>query len=67
MQNQVLVCLMGAVIFGAVPPRGVAGGVEFKVDQPFPGMVLPTLADGKPGSISEFRGKKLILHIFASW
>lgn len=38
----------------------------FTVGQPFPNLVLPTL-DGKPRSIADFRGKKVILHIFASW
>jgi hypothetical protein len=41
--------------------------VELKVDRPFPNLVLPSLQDGLPTSISKFRGKKLILQIFASW
>jgi hypothetical protein len=39
----------------------------FKVGQPFPNITLPSLKDGKPASIADFRGHKLILHIFASW
>ena len=33
---------------------------------PFPPLLLPDL-DGRPGSVADWRGKKLILHIFASW
>jgi len=40
---------------------------EFKVGEPFPSLVLPSLADGKPLSLAQFRGEKVILHIFASW
>jgi hypothetical protein len=39
----------------------------FKVGEPFPNLVLPSLADGKPLSLSRFRGHRVILHIFASW
>ena len=35
--------------------------------QMFPDIHLPDLASGKLQSISSFRGKKLLLHIFASW
>ena len=44
-----------------------AASVELKVGRSFPNMVLPSLVDGRPASISQFKGKKLILHIFASW
>ncbi|MCI0418419.1 MAG: TlpA family protein disulfide reductase, partial [Acidobacteria bacterium] len=39
----------------------------FKVGEPFPDLVLPSLADGKPLSLARFRGQKVILQIFASW
>lgn len=41
--------------------------VEFHEGQMFPTMVFPSLRDGRPRSVADFRGKKLILHIFASW
>jgi hypothetical protein len=41
--------------------------VEFRVGQMFPTMVFPSLEDGHPRSVADFRGKKLVLHIFASW
>lgn len=33
----------------------------------FPPIMLPSLRDRKPMSLAEFRGKKVLLHIFASW
>jgi hypothetical protein len=39
----------------------------FKVGEPFPNLVLPSLVDEKPLSLARFRGQKVILHIFASW
>ncbi len=40
---------------------------EFHEGRVFPTIVFPTLDGGRPGSVADFRGKKLILHIFASW
>jgi len=39
----------------------------FQPGQQFPEVVLPSLEDGQPMSITQFHGKKLILHVFASW
>lgn len=39
----------------------------FEVGTPFPTISLPSLADGRPASIADFRGQKVILHVFASW
>ena len=41
--------------------------VSIEVGKPFPNLVLPALADGKPSSIAQFQGKKVLLHVFASW
>jgi len=40
--------------------------IPFQVGQSFPRIPLPS-TDGRPASIADFRGKKLILHVFASW
>ncbi len=40
---------------------------EFKIGQAFPNVMLPSLENGRPGSIADFRGQKTILHIWASW
>ncbi len=35
--------------------------------KPFPDLVLPAAEDGRPLSLADFRGQKVILHVFASW
>ena len=39
----------------------------FNVGEAFPTDALPSAVDGKPMSIADFRGKKVIVNIFASW
>ncbi|MFQ5677508.1 MAG: hypothetical protein ACE5G1_16585 [bacterium] len=41
--------------------------VPFKVGDLFPTINLPSLADGQAASIQDYRGQKIILHVFASW
>ncbi len=41
--------------------------VAIEVGKPFPALILPSLTDGSPSSIVQFRGKKTLLHVFASW
>ena len=33
----------------------------------FPQVVLPSIADGKPMDLEDHLGKKMMLHLFASW
>jgi hypothetical protein len=40
---------------------------KLEVGQMFPTTVFPSLDGGHPRSVADFRGKKLILHIWASW
>ncbi len=53
----------------AVPSeaRAQSSSGGFEVGTPFPTLSLPSLEDGRPASIADFRGQKVILHIFASW
>ncbi len=39
----------------------------FRVGEPFPDLLLPAAADGRTASLADFRGQKLVLHVFASW
>lgn len=39
----------------------------FNPGDTFPTLALPSAVDGRPVSVTEFRGKKLIVNIFASW
>ena len=32
-----------------------------------PDIRLPRLETGEPGSIADYRGERVVLHIFASW
>jgi len=34
---------------------------------PLPELTLPSLGHGSPRSLSEFRGQKLVLHVWAWW
>ena len=45
--------------------RAVSTGLD--VGDRFPEIVLPSLADGEPMSIASFPGRKLVLHVWASW
>ncbi|MHC4991114.1 MAG: TlpA family protein disulfide reductase [Planctomycetota bacterium] len=47
--------------------RHATGAPPIEVGQPFPDLVLPSLENGEPMSISDFRGRKVVLHVFASW
>ncbi len=49
----------------SIADRRISGG--FQVGEPFPDLVLPSLENGRPLSLAHFRGKKIILHVFASW
>jgi hypothetical protein len=40
---------------------------RFKAGQPFPDLVFPSIDNARPTSIAAYRGKKVLLHIFASW
>lgn len=46
---------------------GRAEAMALEIGRPFPLLRLPSLEDGKPLSVAEFRGQKLVLHIWASW
>lgn len=53
---------------GEVAAPALQGGpVRFEVGKPFPEIALPSLNDGALTSLAAFRGKKIILHVFASW
>ena len=41
--------------------------LKVEAGQLFPDIVLPSLEDGSPASLAQFRGKKVLLHVFASW
>ncbi len=56
------------MLLALLPASGYAqqdeGGLQ--IGHPFPNIALPDL-DGNRRSVADFRGHKLILHVFASW
>jgi hypothetical protein len=51
------------------PPRRDPWGNAkrlFAVGKPAPVVVLPSLENGQPTSVADFRGKKVLLEVFAS-
>ena len=64
--SQVLTTL--AVGSAILTPAGAAGATDAGLDvgDRFPELVLPSLT-GEPTSIASFRGRKLVLHVWASW
>jgi hypothetical protein len=41
--------------------------MELQSGNKFPELVLPSIEDGRPLSVTGFRGRRLLLHVFASW
>ena len=40
---------------------------KIRVGEPFPEVQLPLLSDGSLATLQDFRGRRTVLHIFASW
>ena len=60
-------CLLASLSCGQRVSSEANTPMTLEVGQPFPNIVLPNLADGRPGTIGQFHGRKLLLHVFASW
>ena len=58
---------LGACVGETSTPRETSRRSPFQVDQPFPDLALPALEGSRPVSIRDYRGQKVILHVFASW
>lgn len=59
--------LFAAVVVLSAPAAAQRGMGLIKMNEPFPDLALPSMRDGKPMSIGDFAGKKVVLHVFASW
>ncbi len=57
------------IMASAVPSGSAAQRLDspFAEGELFPDLAFPSLADGTPTRLSDFRGHKVMLHIFASW
>ena len=40
---------------------------KVRIGEPFPEVQLPLLSDGSLATLRDFRGRRTVLHIFASW
>jgi hypothetical protein len=60
-----ILCLVGTL--GLTPLVSVAGPYEPRVGQRHPDFILPSIHDGRPVSLSQFRGRKVLLIQFAAW
>ena len=57
-----LMCVLGATLSAHAQGLGL-----IKQGEPFPALVLPSMEDGSPMSLADFRGRRVMLHVFASW
>lgn len=64
--RRVSLSLAAAVLAGG-PAAASTARQAARVGEPFPALVLPSIADGSPLSIASFRGRVVLLHQFASW
>lgn len=65
--NKMMVILAGTALLAINGIAAQADPPKLAIGEPFPNLTLPSMEDGSPTSITSFRGKKLILHVFASW
>jgi len=56
-----------SLLFTIAPITAQAQLGRIEVGKPFPGERFPALKDGRPMSLSAFRGKRVLLLVFASW
>ena len=66
MRRLALVVAACGMILGS-NSRGSAASYAPKVGEKHPDFTLPRIDDGAPVSLSNFRGKKVLLIQFASW
>ena len=52
---------------GSATAVASAAEVKIRPGEAFPALVLPALDDARPLALADFRGRKVILQIFASW
>lgn len=58
--------ILFAFLISIMPSAEPLAG-ELKPGDPFPSLILPSVADGQPNSMLAYRGRKTVLHVFASW
>lgn len=59
--------LCAAGTLALIPFAALADSYELRVNQRHPDFTLPSIHDGMPVSLSQFRGRKVLLIQFAAW
>ena len=59
--------ILGLVLLAPLPCLAQRNGYRPEVGKPHPDFVLPRIGSREPISLSQFRGKKVLLIHFASW
>ncbi len=61
------VMLLLSMVLLATPAAHAGGTGLIQVGNPFPALVFPSAEDGSPQSLAAYAGRKVVLHVFASW
>ncbi len=59
--------ILALAFIGGLAPATPAGGYNPKIGQRHPDFTLADIQTGKATSLSDFRGRKVLLIQFASW
>lgn len=65
--NRLVAATCVLVIAGTLRGQGSLAKAGIEVGKAFPQIRLPSMTDGELMSIADFRGQKVLLHVFASW
>ncbi len=65
--NNMQAIISGAALLAISGMAALAKPPKLEIGEPFPDLTLSSMEDGSSISIADFRGRKLILHVFASW
>ena len=61
------IAFVAGVLLTALPVPAALGQQKVVVGQPYPDILLPRIDTREPVTLSQFRGKKVLLIQFASW
>ncbi|MBI5863098.1 MAG: hypothetical protein HZB38_01030 [Planctomycetes bacterium] len=61
----VLLALTALLVSAPAAAQAQLGRIE--VGKPFPAERFPALRDGRPMTLADFHGKRVLLLVFASW
>jgi len=65
MRSLLAITLFLLLASGQVKAQSPFGRIQ--IGRPFPDDRFPSLTDGNPASLADYRGKRVLLLVFASW